>query len=230
MGSNVGPFLGGGAPLTQAVIRSLASALPAAPAVETTSPWLPRATPAAVASTGAPALAAAPSIDPAMIAAAKEAAEFEGYEAGMQATVELREKLAAAIAACERATAIRVEAQAERLADAAVTVIESWLGRALPDADKFAPIVRGWLAADAAGAATATVNPADAAALRATLGDAKLTVVEDKAIARGDIKIVSSSLELDHSWSARLDELRTAIATAFAQVPQAPAPQDPEAG
>nr|HEX4316669.1 FliH/SctL family protein [Kofleriaceae bacterium] len=222
MGSNVGPFLGGGAPLTQAVIRSLASALPAAPAVETTSPWLPRAAPAASASGGAPALPAAPQLDPAMIAAAKEAAEFEGYEAGMQATAELRDKLAAAIAACERAAAIRVEAQAERLADAAVTVIESWLGRALPDADRFAPIVRGWLAAGTGGAATATVNPADAAALRDALGDAKLAVVEDKAMARGDIKIVSSSLEIDHAWSARLDELRTAIATAFAQVPPAP--------
>ncbi len=84
----------------------------------------------------------------------------------------------------------------------------------LTGAERFAPVIRGWLAATGdGGGAIAHANPADVADLRAAIGDAKLTVVEDAKVARGDVRIAASALELDHRWDARLAELREAIAT-----------------
>jgi len=181
--------------------------------------WLQRTTPPADAAVDASApVAATPATAPAVApqadhAAAREAAVAEGRAAGERETEELRGRLAAAIAACERAAATRSDRQAEQLAAAAIAVVEAWLGRA-PAADRFTPVIRGWLAATPAGtAAIAYANPADAVAVRAAVGDAALTVVDDPRVALGDLRVASTALEIDHRWDAKLAELRDAIAT-----------------
>jgi flagellar biosynthesis/type III secretory pathway protein FliH len=147
------------------------------------------------------------------LAAAHEAATVEGRAAGLRETEELRQRLATAVAACERATAARADRDADQLADAAVAVIEAWLGTAAVGPERFAPILRGWLAATGdGGGATAHANPADVAGVRAAVGEAKLAVVEDARVAPGDLRISAGTLEVDHRWAARLVELREAIA------------------
>ncbi|HSS00247.1 MAG TPA: hypothetical protein VLM79_24485 [Kofleriaceae bacterium] len=188
--------------------RALGAVLPALVTQPVTSPWLPRAAePVAAAAGPSPDEAAA-------IEALREAARAEGRAEGLAETVAMREELTALIAGLRAPAGEIVAPAAELVSEVAAVVIETWLGHADKSA-LFAPIVQSWLARSPSQAATARVNPADAAALAAAVGDAPLTVAPDAAMAPGALEITSPTLELNHDWRTRLDELRTAIAAAL---------------
>jgi flagellar biosynthesis/type III secretory pathway protein FliH len=196
-----------GRPRGDDVVRPFGAALPRTTGEPAISPWTPK-----------PA-SAAPAVDTAArdaeLADARAAAVAEGRAQGLEETEALRERLRALVAAFEAGAGARAAADAERIAGAACTVIEAWLGAALTGADKFAPIVRGWLEHAGEGHATATVNPADAGALKAAIGDAKIAVATDPKLAVGDIRIAGATQELVHAWDDRLVQLRDAIATSL---------------
>ena len=66
--------------------------------------------------------------------------------------------------------------------------------------------------------ATVRVHPGDAAAIAEAIGDAPLAITTDPDLAPGALAIRSATLELEHDWGARLDELRTAIVAALTGV------------
>jgi flagellar biosynthesis/type III secretory pathway protein FliH len=208
MARDVQPFF----PTAPSPTRSLGAALPALVTPEVTSPWSPRP----VVSTGAgSAVPAAPSAEElAAIAALRDEARAQGRAEGLAETTALRERLAAVLAGLSVPADQAVAPAADLVADVAACVIETWLGHADPRA-LFAPIVQSWLARSPSQPATARVNPADAPALAAAIGDAPITVVPDPALAPGALEIASPALELSHDWRTRLDELRTAIAAAL---------------
>jgi len=188
--------------------RGLGAALPALVTPPVTSPWSPRAAEPITAAAG-------PSPDEVTaIAALREQARAEGRAEGLAETADMREELTALIAGLRAPAGEIVAPAAELVAEVAAVVIETWLGHADPRA-LFAPIVQSWLARSPSQPATARVNPADAAALAAAIGDAPLTVAPDAAMAPGALEITSPTLELNHDWRTRLDELRTAIAAAL---------------
>ncbi len=183
--------------------RSLASTLPAQRNVATTSPWGPQ-----------PALGQ----DPATLRELeqmKSAAIEEGRAQGKRETEELRKKLGAAIEALDRQRTASTGKASELIADAAIAVIETWLDSEVERKDRFLPIVRGWLQRTGDGAgAVAKCNPADAAAMREAVGEALISVEPDPTVPVNSVRIANANLEIDHDWTARLAELRQAIATA----------------
>lgn len=194
--------------------RPLGAALPALVTPAVTSPWSPR--PVAPAGAG-PAGPVAPSPDElAAIAATRDEARAEGRAEGLAETAALRERLAAVLAGLSVPADQVAAPAAELVAEVATCVIETWLGHADPRA-LFAPIVQSWLARSPSQPATARVNPADAAAFTAAIGDAAITVTADPALAPGALELASPTLELSHDWRTRLDELRTAIAAALTE-------------
>jgi flagellar biosynthesis/type III secretory pathway protein FliH len=210
MTKDVQPFF----PAEPSPTRPLGAALPGLVMPAVTSPWSPRP----VAPTGAgPAGTAAQSPDEvAAIAAIRDEACAQGRAEGLAETAALRERLAAMLAGLSLPADQVVAPAADLVAEVATCVVETWLGHADPTA-LFAPIVQSWLARSPSQPATARVNPADAAALAAAIGDAAITVTPDPALAPGALEIASPTLELSHDWRTRLDELRTAIAAALTQ-------------
>lgn len=215
-------------------VRPFAARLPLHPAPPAQSPW----TPSSVTPLGLPAPSAA--AEELLAAARAEAAQLRadavaaGRAEGLRAAEQQREKLAALAGELVRAQTARDAHAADLVSTAAVVVIEAWLGRAITGAERFAPIVRGWLAAsagaaagpgdrDAADRAIARVNPADVAAMREAIGDAPVSVLGDVAVAAGDTRITVGARELHHVWSERLDDLREAIATSVATAGADPA-------
>ena len=183
--------------------RPLGAALPAQPNAVATSPWGPQ-----------PAIGQ----DPATLRELdrlKAAAIEEGRAQGRRETEELRKKLASAIEALDRQRTANVTKASELIADAAIAVIEAWLDAELDRKDRFQPIVRGWLQRTGDGAgAVAKCNPADVAAMREAVGEALISIEPDPAVPPSSVRIANATLEIDHDWTARLGELRQAIATA----------------
>lgn len=194
--------------------RSLGAALPALVTPAVTSPWSPR--PVAPAGGGSPGPAAPSPDELAAIAAIQDEARAQGRAEGLAETAALRERLAAVLAGLSVPADQVVAPAADLVAEVATCVIEAWLGTADPRA-LFAPIVQGWLARAPSQPAKARVNPADAPAFAAAIGDAPITIVPDPALAPGALELASPTLELSHDWRTRLDELRTAIAGALTE-------------
>ncbi len=183
--------------------RSLAAALPAQRNAVGISPWGPQP----VLGQDAATLRELDQL--------KTAAIEEGRAQGKRETEDLRKKLATAIEALDRQRTANTGKASELIADAAIAVIEAWLDSEVERKDRFQPIVRGWLQRTGDGAgAVAKCNPADAAAMREAVGEALISVEPDAAIPVNSVRIANATLEIDHDWSARLVELRQAIATA----------------
>jgi flagellar biosynthesis/type III secretory pathway protein FliH len=180
--------------------RSFAQALPVATVPAGQSPWNPQTTPSAAA------------VD---VEAIRAKAIEDGRAAGQRELDGQRAKLAQVIAALAKDRDGESARIAELVAGAAAAVVEAWLeGTDRPT--QFAPIVRGWLNKTGdGGGATARVNPADVAAMRAAVGDAMIAVEPDPSVPAGDVRVRGPMLDLTHSWSDRLAELKNAIATAL---------------
>src|SRR5260221_6807080 len=131
--------------------KPLSAALPAHATPAPLSPWTPQ-----------------PDAAQRSLAEAKRAAIEAGRADGMRETAELRARLATLIGELERSRSAAADRDAEAIADAAVTVIDAYFG-ASERTQQLAPLVRGWIARGA-GTATARVNPADVAAMRAAIG------------------------------------------------------------
>jgi len=200
---SVEPFLGTLA--TPATAKPLGEALPAHDVVTETSPWSPKVVVAP----------AAPAVD---VESLRARAMEDGRAAGRRETDQMRAKLVALLGEIERERASDHGRVAELVAEAAVEVIETWLDRGLEDRrDMFAPIVRGWLQKTGdGGSATAYVNPADVAAMRAAVGDAMIAVEADAQVKPGDVRVRGATIDTTHEWRERLGELRHAIATEIA--------------
>lgn len=214
-------------------VRPFAALLPTRASPPAQSPW----TPAAVGRLGrlglpAPSIAA----EEILAAARAEAAQLRadavaaGRAEGLREAERQRETLTALAAELVRTQTARDAHAADLVSTAAVAVVEAWLGRAITGAERFAPIVRGWLAASAGAAAgepadraTARVNPADVAAMREAIGEAPISVLGDASIAAGDTRITVGARELQHVWSERLHDLREAIAASVAAAGADPA-------
>jgi len=197
--TKVAPFL---STIPASKPRPLGAALPSVESGEPApSPWSPKAEPTA---------------QPTPVFVDHEAARAEavarGREEGLRETAELRARLTKLTAAIDLARSAVAALSADLIADAATAVVAAWTETA-DRRELFAPIVRGWLAR-ATGDATAHVHPSEVEAMRAVVGDARIQVVADNGIARGNVQIRSAELELAHEWEPRLRELREAIATA----------------
>jgi flagellar biosynthesis/type III secretory pathway protein FliH len=164
------------------------------------SPWSPQST------SGSPALD---------IEAIRATAIEEGRAIGQRELDAQRAKLAAVIAALGKDRDGESARIAELVAGATAAVVEAWLeGTDRPT--QFAPIVRGWLNKTGdGGGAIARVHPTDVAAMRAAVGDAMIAVEADPSVQPGDVRVRGPMLDLTHSWSDRLAELKHAIATAL---------------
>ena len=196
MADDIRPFLTSLATPT----RSFAQALPVAAVSAGQSPWNPQAT------------VLAPAVD---VDAIRAKAIEDGRAMGQRELDAQRAKLAAVITALAKDRDGESARIAELVAAAASAVVEAWL-EGSERASQFAPIVRGWLNKTGdGGGATARVNPADVTAMRAAVGDAMIAVEADPSIQPGDVRVRGPMLDLTHSWSARLDELKHAIATAL---------------
>ncbi len=191
--------------------RPFAAALPVSATRAARSPWtVDEASPT-------PAALTAQSTSTALELAAELAklradAVAAGRAEGLREVERSRAKLAALADALVRTQSARDAHAAEVISGAAIAVIEAWLGRAITGAERFAPIVSGWLAAGGGDGAIARVNPADVAAMREAVGEAPIEVAADAAITAGDVRITVGARELHHVWSERLGELREAIA------------------
>jgi flagellar biosynthesis/type III secretory pathway protein FliH len=193
---DIQPFL---TSLTTAT-RTFAQALPVLATPVAGSPWGPQTS------------ETTPAID---VEAIRTKAIDEGRAIGKRELDAQRAKLAAMIAALDNDRDGESARIAELVASAAAAVVEAWLeGTDRPT--QFAPIVRGWLNKTGDGdGAIARVNPADVAAMRAAVGDAMIAVEPDPSVQPGDVRVRGPMLDLTHSWSNRLDELKDAIATAM---------------
>ncbi|HEV7556256.1 MAG TPA: FliH/SctL family protein [Kofleriaceae bacterium] len=196
MADDIQPFL---TSLTTAT-RTFAQALPVLATPVAGSPWGPQTS------------ETTPAID---VEAIRTKAIDEGRAIGKRELDAQRAKLAAMIAALDNDRDGESARIAELVASAAAAVVEAWLeGTDRPT--QFAPIVRGWLNKTGDGdGAIARVNPADVAAMRAAVGDAMIAVEPDPSVQPGDVRVRGPMLDLTHSWSNRLDELKDAIATAM---------------
>jgi flagellar biosynthesis/type III secretory pathway protein FliH len=186
--------------------RPFASSLPAIDTGTVTSPWLPK-------SAGLPepgGTSQATSID---VEATRAEAIAAGREEGLAETAKLRAQLAAALDQIVAAHAALAKPASDMIAEAAAAIVEAWSGAA-DRAVVYAPLVAAWLSRDH-GEATVRVHPDDVAAMREAVGDAKLTIVGDPGVASGDAEFLGEAFELAHRWKDRLDELRTAIASAL---------------
>jgi flagellar biosynthesis/type III secretory pathway protein FliH len=197
------PFLG--TLPTPAAAKPLCDVLPAHDVPTGSSPWSPKVA----------AAPAAPIVD---VESLRARAIEDGRAVGRRETDQMRERLVALLGELERERAADHGRVAELVADAAVAVIETWLDRGLEDRrDMFAPIVRGWLQKTGDGGnATAYVNPAEVAAMRAAVGDAMIAVEADAKVKPGDVRVRGATIDTTHEWRERLDELRHAIATEIA--------------
>jgi flagellar biosynthesis/type III secretory pathway protein FliH len=180
--------------------RSFAQALPVHATTVAGSPWSPQSTSGSVA------------ID---VEAIRAKAIEDGRAIGQRELDAQRAKLAAVITALGKDREGESARIAELVAGAAAAVVEAWLeGTDRPT--QFSPIVRGWLNKTGdGGGAIARVNPADVSAMRAAVGDAMIAVEADPSIQPGDVRVRGPMLDLTHSWSDRLAELKNAIATAL---------------
>lgn len=185
--SDIKPFLGFSAPRTT---RAFADALDAVDTAIKPSPW----------SVKAPV---APTFDTDAIFADARA---RGREEGLAETAELRARLKSLVDQLTNAQAKTGPKIADLVADAACTVIEAWSQTAKKEI--FTTVIEAWTQS-ALGAATARVNPIDAA----LIGDA-MPVETDDAINPGDIFIRGGSAELAQRWQDRLGELRETIIAA----------------
>jgi len=180
--------------------RTFAQALPVLATPVAGSPWGPQTS------------ATTPAID---VEAIRTKAIQEGREIGQRELDAQRARLAAVITALGKDREGECARIAELVASAAAAVVETWL-EGTDRTTQFEPIVRGWLnKTDDGGGAIARVNPADVAAMRAAVGDAMIAVEADPSIEPGDVRVRGPMLDLTHSWSDRLDELKNAIATAM---------------
>jgi flagellar biosynthesis/type III secretory pathway protein FliH len=196
--SDVTPFLStiSGAPSPP---RSFSSSLAQISTAAATSPWSPQST-----------ASAPPVIDTQAIEA--EACE-RGRQEGLAETAELREQLAAAIAAFTNARAALVTPSAMKIAAAAAAVVGAWTETAAPS-ELYAPILHAWIAKHDAPA-TAHVSPSHAEAIKELIQGAPITVIADASLSAGEIRFSSATMELSHSWDQRLPDLRDAIASAL---------------
>lgn len=205
--ADVVPFLKA---VASAASKPLQDTLPRIPSAPVTSPWTPRATPAEP-----PPAPAAPSPPPVDVAAITAQAIEDGRAEGLRETEALRAKLIQLIDQLEQAHGAVVAPAAELIADAAVTVIEGWVGATGREA-LFRPVVQAWLTTGSA-AATARCHPSDGEVVRAAIGEAAIKVVEDPNIAPGDLAITDGTRELAQAWEPRLRELRDEIAGVLAE-------------
>lgn len=203
MSKDIRPFL----PISPTPTRPLGAALPALATPPATSPWSPRQE-EVVAPAG-------PS--PEAIAEIERQARDAGRAAGLAETAALRGRLAGLIDQLAAARAAIAPPAAEVIAEIATCVVETWVGSTHRSA-MFAPIVRGYLAKATGQPATVRVHPDDAAAIAEAVGDAPLAITSDPELAPGALAIRSATLEIEHDWTARLDELRTAIVAALTGV------------
>jgi flagellar biosynthesis/type III secretory pathway protein FliH len=188
-------------------VTSFASSLPVHDTGPVTSPWLPQ--PAAPAQ-----ISAAPPPD---FEALRAEAVAAGVEEGRRETRALRARLTQLVEALTAAQAELPTIGAAQISEAATTVVEAWTGAA-SSAERFAPIVRGWLARTPE-AAIASLHPDEVEGFRELIeeveAEASIKIVGDPTIARGELRIRAATYELVHRWSDRLSELREAIHTAI---------------
>jgi len=203
-------------------VRPFGAALPVHAAPPARSPWTPSPGPDAAGGPTAPgeALVAAARAEAAKLRA--EASEA-GRAEGLREIEAQHARLAGLVDELGRARDARDASLADHIAGAAIAVIEAWLGRAVTGAERFAPIVRGWLAAGPQAGAIARVNPAEVGAMRAAIGDAPITVAADPSLPAGDVRITAGARELHHAWTDRLGELREAIAASVVAAGASPA-------
>lgn len=147
------------------------------------------------------------------LAQAKLAAIEEGRKQGLAETAKLREQLAKLAAELVATRATNLSRQAETIAACAVAAIDGFVAAA-PKQDLFAPIITGWLERAGGMQATAKVHPSCVAALQQAIGEAPIGVEADASLQPGDIAIRGESLDLKHSFTERLRDLRDLIATA----------------
>jgi flagellar biosynthesis/type III secretory pathway protein FliH len=189
---------------SESTARPLGATLRTIATAPATSPWSPKA------AHESPSL---PAIDTAAIEA--EARE-RGRVQGLAETAELRTRLSAAIDAFTTARESLRAPAADSIATAACAVVAGW-ARTANARELYEPLVRTWLEKQA-GAAVAEVHPSDADAARELFG-ASVTVTSNATLARGDIRISASTLELAFSWERSLGELRALIAAALEEKP-----------
>lgn len=190
--------------------RSFGSALTQVPSAPLHAPWLPQGTQPGVAQ----AQIEEHTVDTSVIeAAAREA----GHAQGMAETSELRAHLATAITAFTAARDAVQAPVADQIAAAAAAVIAAWTQRASPK-DLYAPVIAAWFV-KSTGPATAYVTPAHVDAITQLLAEANavgaVEVHADPSMHPGDLRLSSSTLELAHTWEAKLLELRDAISAAL---------------
>lgn len=193
--------------------RPLGELLPLQTTEPATSPWSPKIEIAAAPIASAPAIDQDAILRVAIAAAERDAAE-RGRADGLRETDAARATLRALADELQKLRDMHIDRVAEAIADAAVVVIDAWIGasdrRAL-----FQPIVREWLAAAGETAAVARVCPADEDAIRAAIGDAAIRVEPDPKLAPGDLELRGPAFDTTQIWRDRLPELRDAIALAL---------------
>lgn len=189
--------------------RTLADALPRQ-ATPPTASWLVREV--------APVVVAPPPPPPCPACAERAAgdaelrariarAEEDGRAEGLRETEALRARLAAVVAALERAQAAQAGAAAEAIVEVALAVCAE-LAPAAAGLDKSGVAA---LIAEVVGAAggqpiTLKANPDDAAELGADLPEA-VRLEADPALAPGEIRAHGARLVIDASWAVRLAAL-----------------------
>jgi flagellar biosynthesis/type III secretory pathway protein FliH len=148
------------------------------------------------------------------LADARATAIAEGRAQGLAETAALRATLQKLVAELATARALDTTKVAETIAECAIAAIEGFVATA-PKQELFAPMIEAWIVRAGTAPAIAKVHPSSVVALQAAIGDAPITVEADPAMALGDIKIRSESLDTTHAWAGRLRELRDVIATAL---------------
>ena len=127
----------------------------------------------------------------------------EGLAAGAAAVAPERERLRAAVAAFEAARTIDGAALAPLFAQLATRLAEAVVGAELRlGPDVVLRLAQAALGVAGPGAAALRANPADAALLRAT--DIAVTLIEDPAMAAGELLVEGGDWVVAEGISARL--------------------------
>jgi flagellar biosynthesis/type III secretory pathway protein FliH len=148
------------------------------------------------------------------LADARATAIAEGRAQGLAETTALRETLQKLVTELAATRAVDTTKAAETIADCAIAAIEGFVATA-PKQELFAPVIAAWIVRAGTAPATAKVHPSSIVALKAAIGDAPIALEADAAMAPGDIRIRSESLDTTHAWAERLRDLRDVIATAL---------------